>query len=592
MDKQLLSGNEAVALGAWRAGVRLGVGYPGTPSSEILPALAKYDGPHVQWSINEKVSLEVAAGAAMSGGRSLVTMKHVGLNVAADPLLTLSYIGVEGGLVLAVADDPGMASSQNEQDTRNYVRFAKVPCLEPSDSQEAADLAEAAFEISERFDTPVILRLTTAICHSRGGVGGVESLELRVESGEGRRRAEFKKRPAKYVMIPAYARKRRVEMETRTAELAKFSDECELNRIEPGDDGGKLGVISQGVAYQYAKEAFPDATFLKMGLSWPLPEAKIRELAGKVERLLIVEELDALVELDVRAMGLEIEIHGRDVLSGIGPLSVDALLAAKAKLAGQNTAPPAKAEAGLPGRPPALCPGCSHRGVFYTLHQLKMNVMGDIGCYSLAVLPPLEGLDSIICMGAGFGAAQGMSHLGLGKNTVGVMGDSTFFHSGLTGLADVVYNQAPVTLLVLDNHTTAMTGHQPHPGTGKTLRGIDTHEMNIAEIARAMGVRRVYEMDAYDMTALKARITEEVEADEPSLIVVKGPCSLQVGSHRTAEKRTIDPEKCTGCKLCLNLGCPAIVLKETDGKQHAAIDKTLCAGCGLCVQVCPFGAIG
>jgi indolepyruvate ferredoxin oxidoreductase alpha subunit len=381
-------------------------------------------------------------------------------------------------------------------------------------------------------------------------------------------------------------------MEKRTAALAAFSDACPFNRIEPGTDGGEWGVISQGAAYQYAREAFGEATFLKLGLSWPPPEALIRRLAGGVRRLLIVEELDALLERDVRAMGLNVEVHGADVLPRMGPLSVDALLAAREELAGRRPAPAPAAAEDLPARPPALCPGCPHRGVFYTLRQLKLNVMGDIGCYSLSVLPPLSSIDAIICMGAGFGAAQGMAHLGLGAKTVGVMGDSTFFHSGLTGLADAVYNQAPVTLLVLDNHTTAMTGHQPHPGTGKTLRGVDTHAMNIAAIAKAMGVRRVFEINAYDLAALKARLTEEVAAAEPSLIVVIGPCTLQLpGGRHTEKRRTFDSEKCRACRLCLNLGCPAIVLKATDGKTHAAVNETLCASCGLCVQVCPFEAI-
>jgi len=576
--RRLLSGNEAIARGAFEAGVTVGAGYPGTPSTEILESLARYK-PDVycEWSPNEKVAFEVAAGASLAGARSIVTMKHVGLNVAADPLMTLSYIGVEAGFVACVADDPGMHSSQNEQDSRNYARFAKVALFEPSDSQEARDYTILALQISEEFKTPVILRTTTRVSHSR-------SL---VEQGERtlpQQKVGLVKNPPRYVPIPVWGRPMRWKVEERLAALQKIAESSPANRIEWRDRN--LGIITSSIAYQYVREVWPEASVLKLGMAYPYPDALIREFAAGVAGLLVVEELDDFLEQHVRALG--IACRGRDIVPGIMELSVDRLRESKARLEGraipENHPHPFTQD--LPPRPPVLCPGCPHRGIFYALGKRDVVVTGDIGCYSLGAFPPLDRMDSILCMGAGVSMAQGMEKAGEPRPVVGVVGDSTFFHSGITGLLDIAYNQGHSTIIVLDNRTTAMTGHQDHPGTGRTLQGLPTKEIRIEDIGRACGLERIFTVNPYDLEQTEEIIFREIEARQPSLIISCAPCPLRE-RKMVGPERSIDEEECRGCELCLDLGCPAI----EGGEEHPHINAALCAGCGLCQQVCPAGAI-
>jgi indolepyruvate ferredoxin oxidoreductase alpha subunit len=572
-----MSGNEAIARGAFEAGVTVGAGYPGTPSTEILENLVKYK-PDVycEWSPNEKVAFEVAAGASLSGARSIATMKHVGLNVAADPLMTLSYISVEGGFVACVADDPGMHSSQNEQDTRNYARFAKIPIFEPSDSQEAKDFLILAMKISEEFKTPAILRTTTRVSHSR-------SL---VEIGERAvpRKAGFVKNPPRFVPIPVWGRPMRVRVEERLKALQKVSESSPINRIEWRDR--RLGIITSSIAYQYAREVWPEASFLKLGMSYPYPDLLIQQFASGVSSLLVVEELDDFIEQHVKALGLS--CRGRDVVPGIMELSVDRLLISRAKLEGKDAIEPKPSQfsEGLPPRPPVLCPGCPHRGVFYALGKEKVVVTGDIGCYSLGAFPPLDRMDSILCMGAGISMAHGMEKAGEPCRVVGVVGDSTFFHSGITGLLDIAYNKGHSTIIVLDNRTTAMTGHQEHPGTGKTLMGDPTEAVKIEDIGRACGISRVNVINPYNLDETKRVISQEIAINEPSLIVSRAPCPLRE-RKRVGEARKILADECKRCELCLGLGCPAIENCESG----PSINETLCAGCGLCQELCPAEAI-
>ncbi|MBP7071502.1 MAG: indolepyruvate ferredoxin oxidoreductase subunit alpha [Methanothrix sp.] len=577
--RRLLSGNEAIARGAFEAGVTVGAGYPGTPSTEILESLARYK-PDVycEWSPNEKVAFEVAAGASLAGARSIVTMKHVGLNVAADPLMTLSYIGVEAGFVACVADDPGMHSSQNEQDSRNYARFAKVALFEPSDSQEARDYTILALQISEEFKTPVILRTTTRVSHSR-------SL---VEQGERtlpQQKVGLVKNPPRYVPIPVWGRPMRWKVEERLAALQKIAESSPANRIEWRDRN--LGIITSSIAYQYVREVWPEASVLKLGMAYPYPDALIREFAAGVAGLLVVEELDDFLEQHVRALG--IACRGRDIVPGIMELSVDRLRESKARLEGraipENHPHPFTQD--LPPRPPVLCPGCPHRGIFYALGKRDVVVTGDIGCYSLGAFPPLDRMDSILCMGAGVSMAQGMEKAGEPRPVVGVVGDSTFFHSGITGLLDIAYNQGHSTIIVLDNRTTAMTGHQDHPGTGRTLQGQATKQIRIEDIGRACGLERIFTVNPYDLEQTEEIIFREIEARQPSLIISCAPCPLRE-RKMVGPERSIDEEECRGCELCLDLGCPAI----EGGEEHPHINAALCAGCGLCQQVCPAGAIG
>ena len=573
-----MSGNEAIARGAYEAGVTVGAGYPGTPSTEILENLAKYK-PEVycEWSPNEKVAFEVAAGASIAGARSIVTMKHVGLNVAADPLMTLSYISVEGGFVACVADDPGMHSSQNEQDTRNYARFAKVPLFEPSDSQEAKDFLKLAMEISERYKTPAILRSTTRVSHSRSLVSWEDRKATQKKIG-------LVKDPPRFVPIPVWGRPMRERLEERLGLLRKEAEASDANRIEWRDRS--LGIVTASIAYQYVREVWPEASVLKLGFSYPFPDALIREFASGVERVLVVEELDDILEQHIRSLG--IACRGSEYVPGIMELSVDRLRATRAKLEGRE---PPKEELPmfydeLPPRPPVLCPGCPHRGVFYALGKHDVVVTGDIGCYSLGAFKPLDRMDTILCMGGGVSMAHGMEKAGEPKKVVGVVGDSTFFHSGITGLLDIAYNGGSSTIIVLDNRTTAMTGHQDHPGTGRTLQGEVTRAISIENIGRACGIERVSVINPYDLESTQEAISEEMSSDESSLIVSRAPCPLRE-RRRVGAVRKIDSEECKGCKLCLKLACPAIEL-QGDMPQ---INEIFCAGCGVCEQVCPAEAI-
>jgi indolepyruvate ferredoxin oxidoreductase alpha subunit len=576
--KELYSGNEAIARGAYEAGVLVATGYPGTPSTEILEAVVAYKSDiYCEWSPNEKVAFEVAAGACLTGARSMVTMKHVGLNVAADPLMTLTYVGVEGGFVAIVADDPGMHSSQNEQDTRNYARFAKIPIFEPSDSQEAKDYFKLAMDISEKYLTPVILRTTTRVSHSRSLV----ELKDRVP---GPKPVKFEKNPPRFVPIPAWARPMRVKVEDRLGKLRQEASISSANRIEWRDRS--LGIIACGVAYQYVREVFPEASVLKLGWCYPFPEALFREFAAGVTKLLVVEELDDFVEEHIRAMG--IECHGRDVVPGIGELSPSAMQIVKAKLENREipTFGPVPESLTLPPRPPVLCPGCPHRGVFTALTKFDVIVTGDIGCYSLGVAPPLSRMDTILCMGGGFTMAHGMTVAGEKRKVIGMMGDSTFFHSGITGLLDIAYNQGIATIMVLDNRSTAMTGHQDNPGTGKTLMGKEAGVVSIEEIGRACGMKRVFTIDPFNLEETIRVIKDCLDATEPSLIVARGPCLVDTG-ERVGGVREIDADACRECKLCLKLGCPAMEYTG-DGIE---VNENLCGGCGLCEQVCKFDAI-
>ncbi|MBN2821821.1 MAG: indolepyruvate ferredoxin oxidoreductase subunit alpha [Coriobacteriia bacterium] len=566
-----MSGNEAVARGAWEAGVVVGVGYPGTPSTEVLENLVGYEGVNCQWAPNEKVAAEVAAGVSVAGARVLVTMKHVGLNVAADPLFTQAYAGVGGGLVYLVADDPSMHSSQNEQDTRNYAAAAKVPILEPSDSAEALEFVKRAFEISEHYDVPVIVRTTTRISHSKS----------MVEVGEREERdiPEYHKDAGRFVMMPANARVRRVDLARRLNELETCVESCPENRVEMR--GTELGVITSGVAYQYVREALPDVSVLKLGMTFPFPEALVGEFAAKVERLAVVEELDPYLMLRVKALGIEVMETG---LPQIGEYSPGLVAAAFGAPEPELREPITD----LPPRPPLMCPGCPHRGVFYALHRLKAVVTGDIGCYTLGALPPLQAVDTCICMGASMGMAHGMELIGSAeKPVVAVIGDSTFAHSGLTGLLNMVYNGSKGTVMILDNRTTAMTGHQGNPVSGVTLAGDPAPAVDLEALVRAMGVSSVRMVNPHDPGEVYHVLKEEVAAEHLSVIVAKAPCALLV--REKADPFAVDEDACVKCGRCINLGCPAI--SKDPQTSRAVIDATICVGCGLCVKVCKSDAI-
>lgn len=574
----LLSGNQAIARGAYEAGVSVATGYPGTPSTEILENTVHYKSDiYCEWSPNEKVAFEVAAAASCAGARSIVTMKHVGLNVAADPMMTLSYLGVEGGMVICVADDPGMHSSQNEQDTRNYARFAKIPLFEPSDSQEALDFVKLGIEISEQFKTPVILRSTTRISHSRSIVRF------------GQRQANPKpigleKNPSRFVPVPLWARPMRQAVEKRLGDLQTAASQSSANRLEQRDSS--LGIITHSIAYQYVREVWPQASVLKLGFSYPYPDELIRQFAAGVKEILVVEELDNFIEEHVRALG--IACRGHDIVPNTGELSISILRDCRARMEGRSPAviAPPKYLNELPARPPVLCPGCPHRGVFYALSKHDVVVTGDIGCYSLGTFKPLDRMDIILCMGGGISMAHGLDKAGEKRKIVGMVGDSTFFHSGITGLLDIAYNKGTSTLIVVDNRTTAMTGHQENPGTGKTLMGETTVEVSIETIARACGIQRVFTILPYDAKSTQEVISRELDTAEPSLIVSRAVCPLREGK-RVGGVRRITADACKACRACLKLGCPAI-----DGKdKKPVIDPLLCYGCGLCQQICPFGAI-
>jgi indolepyruvate ferredoxin oxidoreductase, alpha subunit len=571
--KRLMLGNEAAARGAYEAGVTLAAAYPGTPSTEITENMAKYDEVYAEWSPNEKVALEVAIGGSLGGARSICSMKHVGLNVAADPLFTVSYTGVNGGLVLLVADDPGMHSSQNEQDSRHYARAAKVPMLEPSDSQECLDYVKQAFEISESFDCPVIVRLSTRIAHSQTAVETGERADYKLK--------DYNKDFTKYVMMPAMARRRHVEVEKRMVALQAYSETSNLNSIEWGSK--KTGVITSGIAYQYAKEAFGDVSYLKIGIVYPVPDKLIAKFASEVETLYVIEELEPFFEDHIKKMG--IKVTGKEVLPLMGELSTKLI---QDKMLGVKQEANEPLVENIPVRPPVMCPGCPHRGIHYVLNKLKLNATGDIGCYTLGALPPTESMDTCICMGASIGTAHGMEKARgaeFAQKTVAMIGDSTFIHSGITGLIDVVYNKGNSTVLILDNSITAMTGHQNNPTTGYTIKGEATKQVDLVKLANAVGVERVRVADPFDIKEFEKVVKEEIAAAEPSVIISKSPCALAKDVKFKGALK-INQEKCKRCKRCLSLGCPALVNKG----DFVEIDEALCVGCMLCTKVCSFQA--
>lgn len=576
MKKAMLSGNEAIARGFYEAGGKFAAAYPGTPSTEILENIGQYKEIMAQWSPNEKVALEVAGGASLGGVRTLAAMKHVGLNVAADPFFSLSYQGVNGGLVIISADDPAMHSSQNEQDNRWYGRAAKVPVLEPADSQEAKDFTVLALELSEKFDTPVLLRTTTRISHSKS----IVELKDRVEVAQ----KPYQKNMSKNVLLPANARKKHVEVEQRLEKLEQYGYDCGCNRIEWGDK--KRGIVTSGISYQYAKEAFPEASILKLGLTNPLPKKLVREFAEKVNELIVVEELDPFLEEQIAAMGIKVE--GKNRIPILGELNQHVVTNAFGER--EQVTESVLKDDKIPPRPPVLCPGCSHRGVFYAMKRLKLTVTGDIGCYTLGALPPLESMDTCLCMGASVGYAEGLKKVvgdELKGKVIGVIGDSTFFHSGITGLIDIVYNQGHTKLCIFDNHITAMTGHQEHPGSGLTLRREPTSKIDIAEICKAAGIRRVVKVDPYNVKETIEILKEEMAADEPSVIIADAPCVIRA-RIRFTEPYYVDAEKCIQCGMCHKVGCPAI---EKDKNGKTKINPLLCIGCDVCRQVCKPGAI-
>lgn len=574
--RRLMIGNEAIARGAYEAGATVATAYPGTPSTEIVSNFARFPDVYAEWAPNEKVAMEVGAGASIGGARTLVAMKHVGVNVAADPLFTFAYTGVNGGLVLVSADDPGMHSSQNEQDNRGYARFAKLPVLEPADSQEALDFCKLAFDISEDYDTPVMLRITTRLAHSQTLVETGEPQEIGVK--------EYVKDAPKYVMLPGYARGRHVEVEKRMKRLKEYSENTSLNRIEKGEC--TLGIITSGVVYQYVKEVLPEASVLKLGMINPLPEKLIRTFAEQVDRLVVIEELEPVIEEQVKAWGIKVE--GKDLFSLLGEYSPELI---EERLASGSTADRFGLTGEIPARPPLMCAGCPHRGVFYTLKKMKLTVTGDIGCYTLGALPPLEGMDSCICMGASIGTALGLEKARgeeFAEKTVAVIGDSTFVHSGITGLIDVVYNKGTSTVMILDNDTTAMTGHQDHPATGLTIGREETARLDLEALVKAIGVKNVRVVDPLHLVELQQALEEELKRREPSVIITKRPCVLL--NKTAADKQYyVDEELCKGCKICIRLGCTGIYFVEDDKK--ALINPNACVACGLCPQVCTFDAI-
>ena len=573
MEKKLYIGNAAVARGAYEAGVRVVSSYPGTPSTEITESMVQYEETYVEWAPNEKVAAEVAIGASMAGARAMSCCKHVGFNVMADPVFTASYIGVNGGLVLCVADDPGMHSSQNEQDSRHYAKAAKIPMFEPSDSEECRVMTKTAFKVSEDYDVPAVLRLSTRVSHS-------QSL-INLEEPENVPLKPYEKNIAKNVMMPANAIRRHVVVEERTKKLLQLAEETPLNTVE--DNGSKIGVITAGISYLYAKEALGDrVNYLKLGMVWPLPEQKIKDFAAKCEQLFVIEELDPFIEEHVKMLG--IPVIGKERFTPLGEYTPKMIRKA---VFNEESAEFTAIET-VPGRPPVMCAGCPHRGTFYVLKKLGLTVSGDIGCYTLGAVAPLQSVDSTICMGASVSAGLGMAKARgkeFNRRLVSVIGDSTFIHSGITGLIDIVYNKGANTVIILDNSITGMTGHQDNPTTGKTIRGEKTKQVDLEALCHAVGVDHVVIADPFDVKHFEEVVKTEVERDEPSVIIAQRPCALLKTVHYTG--RCVISDKCRTCKVCMKLGCPAISVKA----GHIVIDKNQCNGCGLCVNVCPFGAI-
>ena len=572
-NKTIMLGNEAIARGAYEAGVKVSSAYPGTPSTEISEYLAKYDAVYTEWAPNEKVAAEVAIGASISGVRSLACMKHVGLNVAADPLYTFAYTGVNGGSLFVVADDPGLASSQNEQDTRMIARAAHVPVLEPSDSQEAKDFVKYGYELSEKYDTPVILRTTTKLAHSQSAVELCDRAEVEDKP--------YERDMRKYVMMPASAIGRHLVVEERENRMAADAKDMPVNKMEIKDK--KLGFITCGIAYQYVKEVCPDASVLKLGLVNPLSRELIESFVSQVETVYVFEELEPLIEEQVRAWGFDVK--GKECFTRQGEYSANLL---RRVLFGEDNCKFEKADS--PARPPILCPGCPHRSVFSVLKKLKIHASGDIGCYTLGAVAPLGVIDTTICMGASISALHGMEKAkgkDYVKNWVAVIGDSTFLHTGINSLINMVYNKATGTVMILDNRTTGMTGHQDHAATGKTLKGEETNAVDFVELCHAVGVKNVIEVNAFDVKRLEEVIKESVNSDTLTVIITKSPCVLLKG-QKFPNKCVADPEKCKKCGMCLKIGCPAIT-KQADGTVK--IDETMCNGCGLCKNYCKFGVI-
>ena len=583
-DKKLLSANEAVAYGAAQAGCVVASAYPGTPSTEILENIAKFkDTVKCEWAVNEKVAMETAIGASIAGARSLTAMKHVGLNVAMDPLMTFTYVGATGGMVVVSADDPGMHSSQNEQDNRNIAKFARMPMFEPSDSQEAYDMVQAAFEISEKYHVPAMLRLTTRTSHSSSLVN------LGAFAPAPHPAIPYKKDITRTIPVPAFARPQRLAAQKRAAEMAKAASKSRFNRVEPGKK--QIGIITSGVAYQYVKEVFPEFTVLKLGWTNPFPADLVKKFAKTVRHVLVVEELDPFIEDQVKALGIKVQQHKTEL--NMLELNPDRLQNLRHELL--KDVPKTKAvrpDTSLPTRPPVLCAGCGHRGVFYTLAKLGATVTGDIGCYTLGAFPPLNAMDTTICMGASIGNAAGMKKAGYKGRVCAVLGDSTFFHSGITGILSAHYNGTPVTTVVLDNRITAMTGHQDNPGTGKTLAGDPAPVTDIMDLAKACGYKKVVKVSADDLAGLEKTLKDAMDGDEGALIVAYAPC--RIAAKLTKEGLCeVDPAKCKACGACFKMGCPAMTRGEetAPGRFQMKIDASQCAGCKQCQQVCKFGAI-
>ena len=588
--KLLMTGNEAIARGAYEAGVRFASAYPGTPSTEILENVATYKEDIVaEWATNEKVALEAAIGGSIAGARTMASMKHVGVNVAADPLFTFSYTGVNGGMVLITADEPGMHSSQNEQDNRNYAKFAKIAMFEPSTSQEAKDMLKEAFEISEKYDTPVLFRVTTRLCHSKGIVECSDRVEVPIK--------EYIKNPKKNLTVPAHARVRRVEIDDRMSKLLEYSNNTHLNNYEINDT--KIGIVASGMCYTYAKEVFGDnASYMKLGFTNPLPMEKIKEFASKVDNVYVIEENDPFIEEQLKANN--IKCHGKDIFPSYGELTPDVI---RKSVFGKTNDTIDYNKDLVVNRPPGLCAGCPHRGFFYELGKRK-NVMvtGDIGCYTLGFAPPYNAMDTTICMGASLSSGHGAQKVfNMKENNkirvVGVLGDSTFFHTGINSLLDVVYNKGNSISVILDNRITGMTGHQQNPGTGYTLQGDVTSEVNIEELVKACGVKHIRTINPNNLSQVKETLDWAFNLEEPSVIITRWPCALKKFSRQDIEefnnpftsKCSIDTDKCIGCKLCMKTGCPAISFKSEE--KLVCIDKNQCVGCEVCSQVCPKDAI-